>query len=73
MIDQVLKPRGVAVVIEATHQCMTTRGVHSDRSGHGDEPDAGSVPGSPGDTPGISRRNRAAARIRPERMRRLTR
>ena len=27
-IDQVLKPKGVAVVIEATHQCMTTRGVH---------------------------------------------
>ncbi len=28
-IDQVLKPRGVAVVIEAAHECMTTRGVHS--------------------------------------------
>jgi GTP cyclohydrolase I len=27
-IDNVLQPRGVAVVIEATHQCMTTRGVH---------------------------------------------
>jgi GTP cyclohydrolase I len=27
-IDEVLKPKGVAVVIEATHQCMTTRGVH---------------------------------------------
>ncbi len=27
-IDEVLKPRGVAVVIEARHQCMTTRGVH---------------------------------------------
>ncbi len=27
-INAVLKPRGVAVVIEATHQCMTTRGVH---------------------------------------------
>ncbi len=26
-IDDVLKPRGVAVVIEAMHQCMTTRGV----------------------------------------------
>jgi GTP cyclohydrolase I len=27
-IQRVLQPRGVAVVIEATHQCMTTRGVH---------------------------------------------
>ena len=27
-IDEVLKPKGVAVVIEGTHQCMTTRGVH---------------------------------------------
>ena len=27
-IDRVLQPQGVAVVIEATHQCMTTRGVH---------------------------------------------
>ncbi len=27
-IDDVLKPKGVAVVIEASHQCMTTRGVH---------------------------------------------
>ena len=27
-IDAVLEPRGVAVVIEAAHQCMTTRGIH---------------------------------------------
>ena len=27
-IQEVLRPRGVAVVIEAAHQCMTTRGVH---------------------------------------------
>jgi GTP cyclohydrolase I len=27
-IQNVLEPRGVACVIEATHQCMTTRGVH---------------------------------------------
>ena len=25
---EVLKPRGVGIVIEAAHQCMTTRGVH---------------------------------------------
>ena len=27
-LDAVLKPHGVAVVTEGTHQCMTTRGVH---------------------------------------------
>jgi GTP cyclohydrolase I len=27
-IQDVLEPRGVAVVVEAAHQCMTTRGVH---------------------------------------------
>jgi GTP cyclohydrolase I len=27
-IEEVLQPEGVAVVLEATHQCMTTRGVH---------------------------------------------
>jgi GTP cyclohydrolase I len=27
-INEVLQPRGVGVVIEAGHQCMTTRGVH---------------------------------------------
>jgi GTP cyclohydrolase IA len=27
-IDEILQPRGVGVVIEATHQCMTTRGIH---------------------------------------------
>jgi GTP cyclohydrolase I len=28
LIDEVLQPNGTAVVIEAAHQCMTTRGVH---------------------------------------------
>ncbi len=28
VIHDILKPKGVAVVIEAAHQCMTTRGVH---------------------------------------------
>ena len=27
-IQDILKPRGVGVVIDAAHQCMTTRGVH---------------------------------------------
>lgn len=27
-IESVLQPRGVAVVVDATHECMTTRGVY---------------------------------------------
>ncbi len=27
-IEEVLQPRGVAVVVEAQHECMTTRGIH---------------------------------------------
>ena len=27
-IEDVLKPQGVGVVVEAVHQCMTTRGIH---------------------------------------------
>lgn len=27
-IEEVLEPKGVAVIIDAKHQCMTTRGVH---------------------------------------------
>jgi GTP cyclohydrolase I len=27
-INDVLKPQGVAVILKASHQCMTTRGVH---------------------------------------------
>ena len=27
-LNEVLQPKGVAVVIEAAHQCMTTRGIH---------------------------------------------
>ena len=32
-INDVLKPRGVAVIIEAEHQCMSTRGVHKEGVG----------------------------------------
>ncbi|MGE0733417.1 MAG: GTP cyclohydrolase I FolE [Alphaproteobacteria bacterium] len=27
-IDKILQPKGVAVVLEGAHQCMTTRGIH---------------------------------------------
>jgi GTP cyclohydrolase IA len=33
VIQKVLRPDGVAVVIKATHGCMTTRGVHKHGSG----------------------------------------
>ena len=32
VIQKVLAPKGVAVVIDASHQCMTTRGVHKPES-----------------------------------------
>lgn len=32
IINEVLKPKGVAVVIDAQHQCMTTRGTHKTES-----------------------------------------
>ncbi len=32
VINEVLEPRGVAVVMNAKHQCMTTRGVHKPES-----------------------------------------
>ena len=28
VIDKVLQPKGVGVIIDASHQCMTTRGIH---------------------------------------------
>ena len=28
IIDKVLQPKGVGVIIDASHQCMTTRGIH---------------------------------------------
>ena len=31
-INRVLKPKGVAIVIDATHQCMTSRGVYKTES-----------------------------------------
>jgi len=31
-IDRVLQPKGVAVVIDANHECMSTRGVHKTES-----------------------------------------
>ena len=43
-IQHVLEPKGVAVVIEASHQCMTTRGVHKTGRHDGDLDHAGRFP-----------------------------
>ena len=32
VINEVLEPKGVAVVMDAKHQCMTTRGIHKTES-----------------------------------------
>ena len=32
IIDEVLQPKGVAVVVDSKHMCMTTRGVHKPES-----------------------------------------
>ena len=36
-IDEILKPRGVAVMIEAEHMCMSLRGVSEARRADGDD------------------------------------
>ena len=58
-LQDVLQPRGVAVVIEAAHQCMTTRGVHKSDVTHGDQPHAGRLPRQRRDTARIPDHDRA--------------
>jgi len=47
-INDALQPRGVAVVIQAAHQCMTTRDQEARRADD-HQPDAGRVPRQSGD------------------------
>ena len=49
-INDILEPKGVAVVIEAAHQCITTRGVHKPGVVMTTESHAGSFPRECGDT-----------------------
>ena len=58
-LQEVLQPRGVAVVIEAAHQCMTTRGVHKSDVDHGDQPHAGRLPRQWRDPPRIPDHDRS--------------
>ena len=57
-LQAVLKPHGVGVVIEAAHQCMTTRGDSQAGRHHGDQPHARLLSRRPGDPPGVSRDDR---------------
>jgi GTP cyclohydrolase I len=57
-LDEVLQPKGVAVVIEAAHQCMTTRGVHKPGTDLVTKSDAGVLPRQCADPPGVPRRGR---------------
>ena len=57
-IQNVLEPKGVAVVIEAAHQCMTTRGVHKTGVTHGDLHHAGRFPRGRSDAAGIPQHHR---------------
>ena len=52
-LNEVLKPHGVAVVVQATHGCMTTRGVHKTAAKSRDQPHAWRFPPSGADTAGI--------------------
>ena len=62
-LQEVLQPRGVAVVIEAAHQCMTTRGVHKSGVDHGDQPHAGRLPRQWRDAPRVPDHDRADVRL----------
>ena len=57
-LDEVLQPKGVAVVIEAAHQCMTTRGVHKPGVADGDVAHARRLPHRPLDAARIPRDHR---------------
>ena len=52
-IQNILEPKGVAVVIEAQHQCMTTRGVHKTGRHNGDLDNAGRLPQRPAHPPRV--------------------
>ncbi len=64
-IQDVLQPRGVAVVIEAAHQCMTTRGIHKSGRDDGDQPHAGRVPRRSDDAARVAGDDRPTARRSP--------
>ena len=52
-IDEALQPRGVAVVIEGEHHCMTTRGIHKPGTNMITSTMLGRLPQRPADPQGI--------------------
>ncbi len=63
-LNSVLKPSGVAVVVEGAHECMTTRGRSPVGCDDGDEPHARRFPHELQNPPGVSRGDKAQARRR---------
>jgi GTP cyclohydrolase I len=53
-INETLKPRGVGVVIDAVHQCMTTRGRTQTGRIHGHQQNARNIPRRPQYSRGVS-------------------
>jgi GTP cyclohydrolase I len=52
-IEHVLKPKGIGVVIKATHHCMTTRGINKQGTDLVTSRMLGCFPGQSDDPPGI--------------------
>ncbi len=59
-LNDVLQPKGVAVVIEAAHQCMTTRGIHKPGVTMMTSSMIGAFREDPDDAPRVSRHDRHA-------------
>ena len=66
-IDDVLRPRGVGVIVKATHHCMTTRGVHKPGTDLVTSRTLGLLPGRSRATPGVHADGRltGGSRLRP--------
>ncbi len=67
-IQEVLQPRGVAVVIEAAHQLHDHAGRAQTRRDHGDQPDAWGLPRRSGDPAGIHGPDRHSRQRPAERL-----
>ena len=67
-LNEVLQPRGVAVVIEALHMCMLMRGVEKQNSKAVTSAMLGQFRDRPGDARGVHGADQVARRARPVRL-----